>query len=447
MKRHQRELAGRILRGLVIGLAAGIVVLLLGNLWPGLLAGARWASRELFDPIGQVFLRLLFFVIVPLVFASLAAGVAQLGRPGRLGPLALRTFALFFANMAIAVAIGFTLMNLLHPGDRLGTEAMGRLLSDQAGLAQKHAAAAGQTQGGLSLASVVDMFMPKNLFGAVVGNQRGMIGEVLPLILFAILVGAAAMGLPEEKRLKLQGVFETLAELMIRIVDFALRLAPYAVPAMIFSVVLKIGFGVIVTLGLFVGGCLVAMLLHLTIVMSLWLRFLAKRSPLEFFRKVRTVLVTAFSTSSSNATLPAALECAVKDLGLRPSIAGFVLPLGTTMNMSGTALFEGCTVLFVAQAYGVPLGVGQQLTLLVLAVLSAVAVAGIPGASLPLIAGLLAGFGIPPEGIGIVIGVDRILDMSRTMVNVGCDMVTTVVVDAWTPVLDADDAKVNTRKA
>jgi DAACS family dicarboxylate/amino acid:cation (Na+ or H+) symporter len=438
MRGHQRELAARILWGLVIGLVAGVAVLLLGKPWPGLLTGARWLSRDVFDPFGQVFLRLLFFVIVPLVFASLAAGVAQLGSPGRLGPLALRTFALFFANMAIAVGLGFCLMNWLKPGASLGGEAVARLMADQAAVAQKHALAANQATAPLTLGSIVDMFMPKNLLGAIVGDQRGMIGEVLPLILFSILVGAAAMGMSEEKRLRLQGLFETLAELMVKIVDFALRLAPYAVPAMIFSVVMKIGFGVVVTLGLFVVGCLAAMLLHLTLVMSLWLRFFARRSPLEFLRKVRTVLVTAFSTSSSNATLPAALECATRDLGVRPSIAGFVLPLGTTMNMSGTALFEGCTVLFVAQAYGVPLGVGQQLTLLVLAVLSAVAVAGIPGGSLPLIAGLLAGFGIPPEGIGIVIGVDRILDMSRTLVNVGCDMVTTVVVDAWTPTTEKD---------
>ncbi|MFM9001813.1 MAG: dicarboxylate/amino acid:cation symporter [Opitutia bacterium] len=177
-------------------------------------------------------------------------------------------------------------------------------------------------------------------------------------------------------------------------------------------------------------GVGLTMLLHLFGTMSLWLKFWTDRSPLGFFRDIRGVLVTAFSTSSSNATLPAALECARGTLGLRPSVSGFVLPLGTTMNMSGTALYEGCVVLFVAQVFGVELSAGQQMTLLLLSVLSAVAVAGIPGGSLPLIAGLLASFGIPPEGIGVVLGVDRILDMSRSMTNVGCDLVTTVVVDA-----------------
>jgi len=160
-----------------------------------------------------------------------------------------------------------------------------------------------------------------------------------------------------------------------------------------------------------------------------WLRFLAKRSPLQFFRQVKDVLVTAFSTSSSSATLPAALAVARDRLGISPSTAGFVLPLGATMNMSGTALYEGCVVLFIAQVFGVHLDVAQQVTLVFLAVMSAVAVAAIPGGSLPLIAGLLVAFGIPPEGIGIILGVDRILDMTRTMTNVGADLVTAAIIE------------------
>jgi len=217
---------------------------------------------------------------------------------------------------------------------------------------------------------------------------------------------------------------------MTGIVRFALRLAPYAVPAMIFSVIVKVGFDIIVALGLFVVGCVLMLLLHLFGTMSLWLKFLARRSPAQFFRDIKAVLVTAFSTSSSSATLPAALAVARERLGISPSTAGFVLPLGTTMNMSGTALYEGCVVLFVAQVFGMHLDLAQQVTLVFLSVLSAVAVAAIPGGSLPLIAGLLAAFGIPPEGIAIVLGVDRILDMTRTMTNVGADLVTTAVVDA-----------------
>jgi DAACS family dicarboxylate/amino acid:cation (Na+ or H+) symporter len=166
--------------------------------------------------------------------------------------------------------------------------------------------------------------------------------------------------------------------------------------------------------------------------MSIWVRWLARRPLVEYWSLMRPVLVTAFSTSSSAATLPTAIAVARESLKVKAPVAGFVLPLGTTMNMAGTALYEGCVVLFIAQVFGVELGLGQQLTLVVLAVLSAVAVAAIPGGSLPLIAGLLASFGLPPEGIGIILGVDRILDMTRTMVNVGSDVVTTTVVDRYT---------------
>ncbi len=429
MAATDRPLANRILWGLLFGVVAGLATLALGQISPASLAFMRKISTEVFDPLGQVFLRLLFFVVIPLVFASLAAGVAQLGRLDRLGPLAGRTVALFFLNMAIAVGLGLLMMNVLRPGDHLDAGAKTMLMQEFGGAAQKHVTTAA-AQPSLSLSGIVEMFMPKNLFGAVVGHTNGTIGDVLPLIVFALLVGVVGTQLAEAKRQQLLSALDLVSELMTGIVQLALKLAPYAVPLMIYGVIVKIGLDILVALGVFALGCLAVMLLHLFGTMSLWLRLWTDRKPLAFFRDIRGVLVTAFSTSSSNATLPAALECSQNTLGLKPSVAGFVLPLGTTMNMSGTALYEGCVVLFVAQVFGVDLSVGQQLTLLFLSVLSAVAVAGIPGGSLPLIAGLLVTFGIPPEGIGIVLGVDRVLDMVRSMTNVGSDLVTTVVVDA-----------------
>jgi DAACS family dicarboxylate/amino acid:cation (Na+ or H+) symporter len=422
------KLANRILLGLVLGAAAGAIVLVIGTYVPALLEGARWLATTLLDPLGQVFLRMLFFVVIPLVFASLAHGVVQLGELSHLGPLAGRTFTLFFANMLIGVTLGVVMMNLLQPGGRLDEQTTAQLVEDYSGQAQEHVQKSA-ARPEISPASVVEMFMPRNLFGAFVGNQRNVLGDVLPLILFAVLVGAAGLGLPKERRQGLQHGLETVAQLMTGIVHFALRLAPYAVPAMIFSVIVKIGFDIILALGLFVVGCIAVLLLHLFGTMSLWLRFLAKRNPAEFFRQVKDVLVTAFSTSSSSATLPAALAVARERLGISPATSGFVLPLGATMNMSGTALYEGCVVLFVAQVFGIHLDLAQQLTLVFLSVLSAVAVASIPGGSLPLIAGLLVAFGIPPEGIGIILGVDRLLDMTRTMVNVGADLVTAAIVE------------------
>jgi len=423
------KLANRILKGLVYGALAGVVVLLLAPHVPGLQDGARWVATHVFDPLGQVFLRMLFFVVIPLVFASLAGGVVQLGELSDLGPLAGRTFALFFANMAIATTLGLLMMNILNPGGRMDPATTQRLVQEYSSQAGQHVETSA-ARPAVTPSSVVDMFMPKNLFGAFVGNQRNALGEVLPLIVFAILVGAAGLGLPEARRKRLLDGLETVSDLMTGIVHFALKLAPYAVPAMIFSVVVKVGFEILVALGLFVLGCGAMLLLHLFGTMSIWLRFLAKRNPREFFREIKDVLVTAFSTSSSSATLPAALTACRERLGIAPSTAGFVMPLGTTMNMSGTALYEGCVVLFVAQVFGVHLGLAEQVTLVFLSVLSAVAVAAIPGGSLPLIAGLLVAFGIPPEGIGIILGVDRLLDMTRTMTNVGSDMVTTAVVDA-----------------
>jgi DAACS family dicarboxylate/amino acid:cation (Na+ or H+) symporter len=423
------RLANRILLGLVLGAVAGTIVLVVGRFSPQVLQAAQWLATTLLDPIGQVFLRMLFFVVIPLVFASLANGVVQLGELSHLGPLAGRTFTLFFANMAIATTLGLVMMNILQPGMHLGEETSAQLIAQYSGQASQHVETS-EARPAVTPTAIVDMFMPRNLFGAFVGNQRNMLGEILPLILFAILVGAAGLGLPEERRHRMQYGLETVTELMTGIVHFALKLAPIAVPAMIFSVIVKVGFEIIIALGLFVVGCVAMLLLHLFGTMSLWLRFLAKRSPREFFLQIKDVLITAFSTSSSSATLPAALAAARDRLGIAPSTAGFVLPLGTTMNMSGTALYEGCVVLFVAQVFGVHLDLAQQATLVFLAVLSAVAVAAIPGGSLPLIAGLLVAFGIPPEGIGIILGVDRILDMTRTMTNVGSDLVTTAVVDA-----------------
>ena len=422
------KLANRILRGLAFGLVAGVLTLGLGKIWPPALAWAQTVATQFLEPFGQVFLRLLFFVIIPLVFASLAAGVVQLGRPEKLGPLAGKTFFFFFLNMGIAVALGLVVMNVVQPGDFISSATKESVMAAYGGAAQKHVA--NQQQAGLTLMTIVEMFMPRNLFGAFVGNTRTTLGDVLPLILFAILVGAAGTMLPEQRRARLLDGLETVNELMTTIVQFALRLAPYAVPAMIYSVVVRVGIDIVIALGVFVICCIAVMALHLFGTMSIWLRVWTNWRPREYFAAIKEVVVTAFSTSSSAAALPAALRNATERLRLNPSTAGFVLPLGTTMNMSGTALYEGCVVLFVAQVFGVDLGVGQQLTLLLLSVLSAVAVAAIPGGSLPLIAGLLATFGIDPAGIGIILGVDRILDMCRTATNVGCDITTAVVVDA-----------------
>ena len=228
MSESNRPLANRILIGLGVGIVAGIATLIVGRFSPEFLAFMRHVSTTYLDPLGQIFLRLLFFVVIPLVFASLAAGVVQLGRLDKLGPLATRTFAFFFLNMAIGTILGLLMMNLLQPGNHLSPEAKTSLMTEFGGAAQR-TIATHQGQQGFSLASLVEMFLPKNLFGAFVGNQRNALGEVLPLIVFAILVGAAGLGLPETRRKRLLDGLETVSDLMTGIVHFALKLAPYVV--------------------------------------------------------------------------------------------------------------------------------------------------------------------------------------------------------------------------
>lgn len=407
---------------MVIGLALGVGLRVVVTRQPAFEEAASWLAREALDPLGQVFLRLLFFVVVPLVFASLMLGIIQLGRLSQLGPLAGRTFLLFLLNMAVGIAIGLLILNTVRPGDRLSPATKAQLIEStrsQAGDVQTRAA----TQPRLGPSQLVEIFMPRNLLKAVVEFQ------ILPLIVFALLSGAAGTQLPDDHRRRVQGALEIVVALMTRLVDYAMRLAPYAVAALMASLVLRLGLELLRPLLLFVVCVIGGILLQLFGTMSLLLRLFTRRSPFEFFGAIPTILVTALSTSSSNATLPTSIKVSREKLGVSSSTAGFVLPLGATLNMSGTALYEGCVVLFIAQVYDVPLSFSGQIILLLLAVLSAVAVAGIPGGSLPLIIALLANFHIPPEGIGLILGIDRVLDMARTVLNVAADVVIACIVD------------------
>lgn len=426
------RLANRIFLGMIVGVTLGALLRLLFPHVNGLESLAKQTSIQLLDPLGRIFLRLLFLVVVPLVFASLALGVVQLGRLDRLGPMAGRTFALFGLNMAIGVGLGLLVMNGVKPGTRLEPETREKIQAQFKGEVQKQESRSAEVTAGPTqrpLPWLVDTFLPANMLRAVVGDTTTRIGDVLPLILFALLIGAAGTTLPEAQRQSLQQLLELLSGLMTRIVGWALQLAPVAVAAMLLSTVINLGLQFLIPLLWFTVSVLVVMAIHCFGTMSLLLRFLSSRSPVEFFRAIRTILFTAFSTSSSNATLPTSLQVTQERLKVSAPVAGFVLPLGATMNMSGTALYEGCVVLFIAQVYGVDLSLSQQIILLLLTVLSAVAVAGIPGASLPLIIGLLANFQIPAEGIGLILGVDRLLDMARTTLNVAADVVTAVIVD------------------
>jgi dicarboxylate/amino acid:cation (Na+ or H+) symporter, DAACS family len=413
---HRRKLAlhTKILLGLGIGAGLGILTNLLtgGQMRPE--GWLMWFTQYVADPIGQVFLRMLFMVVVPLVFATLSAGVAQLGDLRKLGRVGLKAFAYFMTVTALAVAIGLALVNVIQPGVGFSPELQGRLMETyggQARLAQEQAA----SDQGFGINTFVNI-VPRNPIAAAAAN------DMLAVIFFALIFGVALTLVPREKAEPVQRLLDGLSEVIVMIVGLAMKLAPVAVAALIFSTTARFGWGVLQSLMWYVLCVIGGLLLLQFGVYSILVRVLVGWNPLWFFRKITPVMVTALSTSSSSATLPTTIKVTEEELGVPRPIAGLVLPLGATMNMNGTALFEGVTCVFLAQVFGLTLGLGQQLVVLALAVLMAVGTAGVPGGSIPLLMIVLSTIGVPPGGIAIVLGIDRVLDMCRTVPNVTGDI-------------------------
>lgn len=411
---HGLALHTKILIGLGIGAVLGIGANILGAGNPGIQGRVQWVATYITDPVGQVFLRMLFMVVVPLVFASLSLGVAQLGDLGKLGRIGLRTFAYFMLVTALAVTIGLTLVNTVRPGVGFPPDVQAQLMETFGKDAEARQQQAESDQG-FGINTFVNI-VPRNPIAAAANT------DMLAVIFFALVFGIALTLIPREKSEPVQRVLDGVGEAIIKIVGMAMQIAPFAVAALIFSTTARFGWGVVRSL-LWYALCVIAGLaIHQFVVYSILVRTFARLNPLAFFRKATPVMVTAFSTSSSNATLPTTIKTAEEELGVPPQIAGFVLPLGATMNMNGTALFEGVTCVFLAQVFGVPLGITEQLIVIVLSVLMAVGTAGVPGGSIPLLMIVLDTIGVPPGGIAIVLGIDRILDMSRTVPNVTGDL-------------------------
>jgi len=409
-----------ILIGLVAGAAAGV----LANALTQDSADARATLGVVIDsvthPIGQVFLRLLFVVVMPLVFASIAVGVASLGDLKKLGGLGARTLAFFVVTSAVSAVLGITALRWLQPGTGFPAETRAELMKAYANEAAGYQSKvdANKAEGALATANqILDAFLPRNLLKFVVE------GQMIPLIVFALLLGAALTLIEKRRRDAMTVWLEALADTMVAIVGFAMKLAPIAVFCLIFGVTARFGAELLQKLGFYVVIILVCYVIQLLVLYPALLVTLARRNPWDFLKRAMPVMVTAFSTSSSNATLPTSIRVAQESLGIRPQIAGFVLPLGATMNMNGTALFEGAVVLFVAQVFGIELALQTQVMLVGMCVITAIGAAGVPGGSLPLLMGVMAQAGVPPDGIAIILGVDRILDMGRTVINVMGDQV------------------------
>ncbi len=405
MKLHTKILLG-LLVGLVLGVTANLTV---GPGHPTIEAINTWLAV----PLGQIFLRMLFMVVMPLVFASIALGVANVGDLRKAGRIGGKAIGYFFVTTALATTLGLIVVNIMQPWERVAPETRVELMERFSGDAATRIETSEQNKFG------VDTFVnivPRNPIDAAART------DLLGIIFFALMFGAALTLIPPAKAKPMIDVLEALNGVVTAIIHFAMLLAPYGVAALIFTVSSRFGFDLMIAVAAYIVTVLAALLLHVGITLSAIIRFLIGMSPLMFLSRVRAALVTAFSTSSSSATLPTAIDVAQEQLGVPQRIAGFVLPIGSTMCMNGTAIFEGITVIFLAEIFGVDLSLGQMAAVMIMCVITAIGAAGVPGGSIPLLVGVLTMFGVPGEGIAIVLGVDRILDMSRTTVNVCSDM-------------------------
>ena len=414
-ERHGMALHTKILIGLVAGAVAGVAA---NRLW-GADPRLSWVVDNVAGPIGQVFLRLLFMIVVPLVFTSVTLGVASLGDLRRIGRIGVKTLGFFVATTTLAVVIGLTLANTMRPGESLDPAVRTALLAEYAPQAAERATQAEQARFGVeTFVSII----PRNPVGAAAT------GDMLALIFFSLVFGIALTRIAPERSAPVIRLLEGIADAVMVIIGFAMKFAPIGVTALIFGVTARFGLDVLRSLSLYVVMVLLGLGLHQFAVLPLLARVLAGISPILFLRRIRGLMVTAFGTSSSNATLPTTIRTAEMNFGVPREIAGFVIPLGATMNMNGTALFEGMTVLFLAQVFGVDLSLGTQAIVVVMSVITAIGVAGVPSGSIPLLVMVLGMVGIPGEGIALILGVDRILDMSRTVPNVTGDLLTSIVI-------------------
>lgn len=428
------ESAGRTGGGhqrILVGLAAGILLGLAAHSLrgpDGSPSSAVITAVSIAEPIGKIFLRLMQMVVLPLVFSALFLAVVDVGDLRRLGRIGLTTL-FFTALLSIsAVLIGVGLVNLIQPGRAISAETQKTLIDryrDKAGENVNRANAAkplGQT--------LVDL-LPENpiqeMAGAVDGSSKG--NGMLAVMFFALLAGIAATMRPAETGV-LTGTLRGVYEISMTVIGWALKLAPLGAGCLVFSVTALMGTDILIALATFMGVVIGGLLLHLLGVYSLVLSVFTKWSPVQFFRRVSNAMFVAFSTSSSSATLSTSLKVAHDELKLKPETANFVLTVGATGNQNGTALFEGVVVLFLAQVFGTELSLGQQITVVLMSVLAGVGTAGVPGGSIPLIIVVLKSVAVPENGIAIVLGVDRILDMSRTLVNVVGDLVVAACVDS-----------------
>lgn len=387
----------------------------------GLVAGTARFVRSLTGFVGDLFLRGLRFIAVPIVLFSLVVGASSLNDIAKLGRIGIKTIVIYLSTTAVAITVGLLLANTVGPGRGFSESDRDTLLaSNQAAAADQLQIAAGKPDFWTVLLDIV----PSNPFNALAET------EMLQVVFAALLIGIALTLVPREKARPVIAFCEGMTEVIIKIVHIVMLMAPYAVFALIVTVVADLGLDVLASLARYSLVVLAGLLIMIFGVYPTLLRLLTDVAYTRFFRAISPAQLLAFSSSSSGATLPVTMECCVERLGVKEEVSSFVLPLGATINMDGTALYQGVAAVFIAQMYGIELSVAQQLTIVLTATLASIGTAAVPSAGIVMIIIVLQSVGLPPEGIAVILGVDRILDMCRTTCNVTGDCMVASVVAA-----------------
>ena len=420
------KLQWQMLLGFVAGLVLGLIVYSTQR-------DAAWVeivTTYVTQPIGQIFLRLIFMLVIPLLFSALIVGISEMGEVRSLKRVGLRTLVYTIVVSAIAVAVSLAVVNIFKPGAGVDRQAAAELLAGQADRAGEI------VKTGTEQPSGVDAFIniiPNNLVEVMGSNSA-----ILSVMFFALFFGIGLLLTDTPNARALKRGFEGLFDVTMRLILLVIKLAPIAVACFMFNLAALFGWDLLIRLSAYVGVVVLALAIQMFIVYPILLAVLGKKNPIAFFREVQEAMLMAFSTASSNATLPTALRVAEEKLQLPRRVSRFVLTIGATANQNGTAMFEGVTVIFLAQFFGIELTLWQQLTVMFVCILGGIGTAGVPAGSLPVVALILAMVGIDPQAIALVLGVDRFLDMCRTTLNVTGDLVTAQVISAGEPAEEAE---------
>ncbi|MGH6706352.1 MAG: dicarboxylate/amino acid:cation symporter [Sphingomicrobium sp.] len=410
---------------MLIGFLVGLILGLIAYSTQRDAAWVEIITTYVTQPIGQIFLRLLFMLVIPLLFSALVVGISEMGEVRSLKRVGLRTLAYTVVVSSIAVGVSLLVVNLLEPGAGVDRAAAAQMLQESAGRAGEI------IKSGSEQKTPIDSFVniiPNNLVEVMGSNS-----SILSVMFFALFFGIGLLLTDTPAAQTLKRGFEGLFDVTMRLIMIVIKLAPIAVACFMFNLAALFGWDLLIRLSAYVGVVLLALGIQMFVVFPVLLATLGKKNPIAFFRETQEASLMAFSTASSNATLPTSLRVADEQLNLPRRISRFVLTIGATANQNGTAMFEGVTVIFLAQFFGIELTIWQQVMVMLVCILGGIGTAGVPAGSLPVVALILAMVGIDPQAIALVLGVDRFLDMCRTTLNVIGDLVAAQVISASEP--------------